>query len=730
MKVVVVVVITGETGCGKTTQVPQYILEAEIKTERGAACSIICTQPRRISAMAVSERVAVERGKSGLLVDRNLKGVSHIIVDEIHERGTNEDFLLVVLKDLLPRRPELRLILMSATLNAELFSSYFGGAPMVYIPEFTYPVRTHFLEDVLEVTRYDLTPYNQTDDYGQDKSWKTQKQTLRKRKSQITFIVEDALEVANFKDYSPQTQDSLSCWNPDSIGFNLIENVLCHKCSNETPGAILVFMTGWDDINALKDQLQAHPLLGDPSRVLLLSCHGSMASSKQRLIFHKPEGGVRKIVLSTNIAETSITIDDVVFRRGRAGRVQPGVCFRLYPRCVYDAFADNQLPELLRTPLQSICLQIKSLQLGSISEFLSRALQSPELLSVRRHLSILPVEPRLGKMLIMGAIFNCLDPILTVVAGLSVRDPFLMPTDKKDLAEHAKAQFAAGDYSDHHANDDLHVYNLWSNDGSLIRAVICAGLFPGICSVVNKETSVSLKTMEDGRVLLYSNSVNGRESNIPYPWLVFNEKVKVNSVFLRDSTAISDSMLLLFGGKLSRGDNDRHLKMLGGYLEFFMKPTLAETYTNLKRGLEKIIQIKIQRKKKKQNRFVFGHQILKPSKVTPAAAPLPPVVISRNGYGTGGGGDNAKNQLQTLVTRAGHENPVYKAYLVKNNQFQAMVINGMQFTGQPCNNRKLAEKDAAPQPLLSLTGRLQACPVDIERVSLLLKQKRKHHQST
>ncbi|KHG03473.1 Putative ATP-dependent RNA helicase DHX57 [Gossypium arboreum] len=160
-----VVVVSGETGCGKTTQLPQYILESEIEAARGASCSIICTQPRRISAMAVSERVAAERGEKlgesvgykvrlegmkgrdtrllfcttgillrRLLVDRDLRGVSHVIVDEIHERGMNEDFLLIVLKDLLPRRPELRLILMSATLNAELFSSYYGGAPTIHIP--------------------------------------------------------------------------------------------------------------------------------------------------------------------------------------------------------------------------------------------------------------------------------------------------------------------------------------------------------------------------------------------------------------------------------------------------------------------------------------------------------------------------------------------------------------------------------------------------------------------
>ncbi|KAA0058112.1 DExH-box ATP-dependent RNA helicase DExH3 [Cucumis melo var. makuwa] len=874
-----VVVVSGETGCGKTTQLPQYILESEIEAARGASCSIICTQPRRISAMTVSERVAAERGEKlgesvgykvrlegmkgrdtrllfcttgvllrRLLVDRNLRGVSHVIVDEIHERGMNEDFLVIVLKDLLPRRPDLRLILMSATLNAELFSSYFGGAPTMHIPGFTYPVRAHFLENILEITGYRLTPYNQIDDYGQEKAWKMQKQAqaLKKRKTQIASSVEDAFEAANFSAYSPRTRESLSCWNPDSIGFNLIEHVLSYIVQKERPGAILVFMTGWDDINSLKDQLQSHPLLGDPSRVLLLACHGSMASSEQRLIFDKPEEGVRKIVLATNMAETSITINDVVFvvdcgkaketsydalnntpcllpswiskaaarqRRGRAGRVQPGECYHLYPRCVYDAFTDYQLPELLRTPLQSLCLQIKSLQLGSISEFLSNALQPPEPLSVQnaidylktigaldkkenltvlgKHLSVLPVEPKLGKMLILGAIFNCLDPIMTIVAGLSVRDPFLMPSDKKDLAESAKAHFAARDCSDHLAL--VRAYQGWRDaekqqsgyeycwrnflsmqtlraidslrkqfffllkdsglvdydsekcnnsnyDEHLIRAIICAGLFPGICSVVNKEKSVALKTMEDGQVMLYSNSVNAGYPKIPYPWLVFNEKVKVNSVFLRDSTGVSDSILLLFGGNISRGGLDGHLKMLDGYLEFFMKPALAETYLSLKGELDELVHQKLLNPKlamephnellsalrllisedRCEGRFVFGRHMPVPSKK--AITDSPP----RQKHGDGGGGDNSKGQLQTLLVRAGHETPTYKTKQLKNNQFRSTVIfNGLNFVGQPCGSKKLAEKDAAAEALLWLQGETHSSSQAIDHASILLKKSKK-----
>ncbi|KAF3434352.1 hypothetical protein FNV43_RR25455 [Rhamnella rubrinervis] len=845
-----VVVISGETGCGKTTQLPQYILESEIESGRGAFCSIICTQPRRISAMAVADRVSSERGEplgetvgykvrlegmrgknthllfctSGILLrrllsDRNLNGITHVFVDEIHERGMNEDFLLIVLKDLLPRRRDMRLILMSATLNAELFSNYFEGAPMIHIPGFAYQVKAHFLEDVLEMTGYKLSSFNQIDDYGQEKLWKTQKQLApRKRKNQITTLVEDALNKSSFETYSPRARDSLASWVPDCIGFNLIEAVLCHICRKERPGAVLVFMTGWEDISCLRDQLKAHPLLGDPNRVLLLTCHGSMATSEQKLIFDRPPHNVRKVVLATNMAEASITINDVVFvvdcgkakettydalnntpcllpswisqasarqRRGRAGRVQPGECYHLYPKCVYEAFSEYQLPELLRTPLNSLCLQIKSLQVESIGVFLSSALQPPEPLAVQnaigflkmigaldekenltalgKFLSILPVDPKLGKMLIMGAIFRCFDPILTIVSGLSVRDPFLLPQDKKDLAGTAKSRFSAKDYSDHMAlvrayegwqdaeregsayeycwrnflsaqtlqaihslrkqfsfilrdaglvDADATINNKLSHNQSLVRAIIFSGLFPGIASVVHRETSMSFKTMDDGMVLLYANSVNARYQTIPYPWLVFGEKVKVNTVFIRDSTGVSDSILVLFGGALSQGVQPGHLKMLEGYIDIFMDPSLAECYLKLKEELNKLIQKKLQdpsldiHKEGKylvlavqelvsgdqcEGRFVFGRESKKPKEHGDDSR------FTRDGT-------NPKSLLQTLMMRAGHSPPKYKTKHLKTNEFRALVeFKGMQFVGKPKKNKQLAERDAAIEALAWLT---------------------------
>ncbi|PQM35269.1 hypothetical protein Pyn_02427 [Prunus yedoensis var. nudiflora] len=667
------------------------------------------------------------------------------------------------------------------------------------------------------MTGYKLTSFNQIDDYGQDKMWKTQKQLVpRKRKNQITALVEDALNKSSFESYSPRARDSLSCWTPDCIGFNLIEAVLCHICRKERPGAVLVFMTGWEDISCLRDQLKAHPLLGDPNRVLLLTCHGSMATSEQKLIFGRPPPNVRKVVLATNMAEASITINDVVFvvdcgkaketsydalnntpcllpswisqasarqRRGRAGRVQPGECFHLYPKCVYHAFAEYQLPELLRTPLNSLCLQIKSLQVPSIGEFLSAALQPPEPLAVQnaigfltsigalddnenltslgKYLSILPVDPKLGKMLIMGAVFHCFDPVLTIVSGLSVRDPFLLPQDKKDLAGTAKSRFSAKDYSDHMAlvrayegwkdaeregsayeycwrnflsaqtlqaihslrkqfnyilrdaglvDADASINNKLSHNQSLVRAIICSGLFPGIASVVHRETSMSFKTMDDGQVLLYANSVNARYQTIPYPWL-------------------------------------GHLRMLEGYIDFFMDPSLVDCYLKLKEELNELIQKKLQdpsldiHKEGKyimlavqelvsgdqcEGRFVFGRDSKRPKE-------------SGDNSRFTKDGTNPKSLLQTLLMRAGHSPPKYKTKHLKSNEFRALVeFKGMQFVGKPKKNKQLAERDAAIEALAWLThtsdnsrGEEDNSPPDVtdNMLKLLGKRRRSKRQS-
>ena len=538
-----VLVISGETGCGKTTQVPQFVLEEAIANGEGSACNILCTQPRRISAISVADRVANERGErlgasvgyqirleakrsrdtrllfctTGVLLRRlvnepDLDGVSHVVVDEIHERGMNEDFLLIILRDLLPRRPDLRVILMSATLNAELFSSYFGGAPVLHIPGFTYPVEQIFLEDFLERSQYRVTVPQSGGGYGGGGYGGRGRGGGRGPggSGQAGKKGDLVHSPHKFTQYSPQTQRSLETWAENCAKDNkpdvaLVEGVVEYICRYEEEGAILVFLTGWDDIQKLNDAFSANPLLRDKSQYRILPLHGSMATTNQQQIFERPPKGVRKIVIATNIAETSITIDDIVFvvdggkakektydavnklscllptwvsrasarqRKGRAGRVRPGKAFHLYTREFYEEqMIEYQLPEMLRTPLEELCLEIKSLSLGNIEAFLSKALEPPDLLAIMNavellevigamtrdetltplgmHLSALPVDPRIGKMIIMGAIFGCLDPILTIAAGLAYRDPFVMPLEKKELADEVKRRFAGGTQSDH-----------------------------------------------------------------------------------------------------------------------------------------------------------------------------------------------------------------------------------------------------------------------------------------
>ncbi|EXB97688.1 putative ATP-dependent RNA helicase DHX36 [Morus notabilis] len=417
--------------------------------------------------------------------------------------------------------------------------------------------------------------------------------------------------------------------------------------------------------------------------------------------------------------------------------------------------------------------------------------ENEDLTNLGKFLSVLPVDPKLGKMLIMGAIFHCFDPILTIVSGLSVRDPFLLPQDKKDLAGTAKSRFSAKDYSDHMAlvrayegwkdaeregsayeycwrnflsaqtlqaihslrkqfsyilrdasliDVDASNNNRLSHNQSLVRAVICSGLFPGISSVVvkcsyldvfslnfsktklstryflppvqHRETSMSFKTMDDGQVLVYANSVNARYQTIPYPWLVFGEKIKVNTVFIRDSTGVSDSVLILYGGSLHQGVQAGHLKMLNGYIDFFMDPSLAECYLKLKEELNKLIQGKLQdpsldiHKEGKylmlavqelvsgdqcEGRFVFGRETKKPKETDDNSR------FTRDGT-------NPKSLLQTLLMRAGHSPPKYKTKHLKTNEFRALVeFKGMQFVGKPKRNKQLAERDAAIEALAWLT---------------------------
>lgn len=280
--------IKGETGCGKSTQIPQFILDAYEEHNKTRECNILVTEPRRISAISLAHRVALERGENigntvgyhirfenkipqvqygsilycttGILLrkleyDHTLKGVSHIIIDEAHERSLHTDILLKLLRDILKRNSHIKLIIMSATINAEIFQQYFSSI-LINIPGKLYDVNMHFIDDI---HLFNDNPLNFND--------------LMKVK----------------------------------IPFDKIINLITWIIRNKPPGAILCFLPGWQEIKHLHDMLQNTKM----KNLLILPLHSKLASNIQKKVFKPAPDNFTKIILATDIAETGITIQDI-----------------------------------------------------------------------------------------------------------------------------------------------------------------------------------------------------------------------------------------------------------------------------------------------------------------------------------------------------------------------------------------------------------------------------------
>ncbi|KAJ7492368.1 P-loop containing nucleoside triphosphate hydrolase protein [Mycena latifolia] len=490
-----VVVVVGETGCGKTTQLPQFILDSLITSGQGSTASIIVTQPRRLSAISVAARVAAERiedgsvgyairgeskqGKktkllfctTGVVLRRlgsgdTLDSVSHLVVDEVHERSVDGDFLLLELKELLKRHPTLKVVLMSATINHETFIKYFDGAPLLTIPGFTHPVTDIYLEDIIPMIKYRPPAARST----------------RKESGDALKAFRDEQKSKGLDDASISAIQIIS--RSERLDFQLIAEVVRHIISDpkNKRGGVLIFLPGVQEIRQCIDSMRS--VLGGQADVYPL--HANLSSDEQRRVFSKTSKW--KVIAATNVAETSITIDDVIWvidsgkvketqydaetsmsrlveayvtraagrqRRGRAGRTQPGFCYKLYTRKQEANMAKFPVPEILRVPLESISLTVKVMrEEEDVKLFLSRAIDPPKVASMEaawtvleelgavdlngkltplgRHISQLPVDLRLAKMLVLGTIFQCLGPVLTIAASLS----------SKTLASQARARFA------------------------------------------------------------------------------------------------------------------------------------------------------------------------------------------------------------------------------------------------------------------------------------------------
>ncbi|MFA7895148.1 ATP-dependent RNA helicase HrpA [Pseudomonas putida] len=475
-----VLVIAGETGSGKTTQLPKICLELG----RGSHGLIAHTQPRRIAARSVAARVAEELGTplgglvgyqvrfedqgdantlvklmtDGILLaetqhDRFLERYDTIIVDEAHERSLNIDFLLGYLKTLLHRRPELKLIITSATIDLERFSKHFDNAPIIEVSGRTFPVETWYRP---------LT--SEQDEEGNP--------------------VEDDLTV------------------DQAILATLDELAQHERGQGKGPGDVLIFLPGEREIRDAAEILRKAQL----RHTEILPLYARLSPAEQQRIF-QPHAG-RRVVLATNVAETSLTVPGIRYvidtgtarisrysyrakvqrlpieavsqasanqRKGRCGRVEPGICVRLYSEEDFNsrpAFTD---PEILRTNLAAVILQMLHLRLGAIDAFpfieppdgkaisdgfnllqeLSAVNRENQLTPVGRQLARLPIDPRLGRMLLEGARLGSLQEVLIVTSALSVQDPRERPPERQQAADQAHAQWKDVD------SDFAALVNLW-----------------------------------------------------------------------------------------------------------------------------------------------------------------------------------------------------------------------------------------------------------------------------
>ncbi|EFY88989.1 hypothetical protein MAC_04920 [Metarhizium acridum CQMa 102] len=473
-----ILVIVGETGSGKTTQLPQYLHEAGY-TKNGM--KVGCTQPRRVAAMSVAARVAEEVGvkvgnevgysirfedctsdktilkymTDGMLLrefmtEPDLAGYSALMIDEAHERTVHTDILLALVKDLARERKDLKLLISSATMNAEKFANYFDDAPIFNIPGRRYPVDIYY------------TPAPE----------------------------------ANYLAAAITTVFQIHTTQPK--------------------GDILIFLTGQDEIEAAEQEItETAKKLGSRIKELVICpIYANLPSDLQAKIFEPTPEGARKVVLATNIAETSLTIDGIVYvidpgyvkeniynpatgmsnlvavpcsrasanqRSGRAGRVGPGKCFRLYTKFAYmNEMDESTTPEIQRTNLNGVVLQLKSLGINELLDFefmdppptealigalnqlfaLQALNHKGELTKMGRQMAEFPTDPMLAKAVLAADKEGCVEEVLSIVSMLGEASAlFFRPKDKKIHADSARNRFTVKDGGDHVTL--LNIWNQW-----------------------------------------------------------------------------------------------------------------------------------------------------------------------------------------------------------------------------------------------------------------------------
>ncbi|XP_062179800.1 pre-mRNA-splicing factor ATP-dependent RNA helicase DEAH1-like [Phragmites australis] len=608
-----VIIVVGETGSGKTTQIPQYLHEAGY-TAKGR--KIACTQPRRVAAMSVAARVAQEMGvklghevgysirfedctsektvvkymTDGMLLreflgEPDLASYGVVIVDEAHERSISTDILLGLVKDVARFRPDMKLLISSATLNAEKFSDFFDMAPVFKIPGRRYKVDIHYT----------------------------------------------AAPEADYVDAAVATVLQLHVTQP--------------------PGDILLFLTGQEEIETVEEILRRRTRgLGTKiAELVICPIYANLPTELQAKIFELTPPGARKVVLSTNIAETSLTIDGISYvvdpgfckvksysprtgtesllvrpiskasadqRAGRSGRTGPGKCFRLFTEHSFNMdMEDETVPEIQRSNLASVVLSLKALGINDLvnfdfmdppaSEALLKALENlfalgalncrGELTKTGRRMVELPLDPMLSKAIVASERYGCSKEVITIASMLSAGNAvFYRPKDKAMLADSARQRFDAANVSDHIAL--LNVYTEWEASGysaqwcldhfvqsrtmrrardvreqleallerveidrqscagdlDAVRKAITAGFFH---NSAQRRRDGTYRTVKSLRTVFVHPSSGMARVDPPARWVVYHELVETTKEYMRQVTELKPEWLLEIAPHYYRDNN-------------------------------------------------------------------------------------------------------------------------------------------------------------------------------